>query len=239
MVIHPEKTKAMIITTRQKHQLKEPKLNLFIGNKTIEQVNSHKMLGIYLDSDFSWHTQIKHLTKKLSKNVFLLSKLRKFVDTEHLKLFFDAHIMSHLNYSSTIWDNCCNDSFKHINSIYRRAVKTISPLENTTTEMKMKNLKILPLSEKLKHNKAILVHKIYYNKTPDYLNKLIVKAPTRYQSLNLLPPIPRIDLYKTSLSYSGSLIWNSLPTDLKVNMSTRAFRYKLNDYYLEKNILNI
>ena len=234
MVIHPGKTKSMIITTRQKHQLTEPKLNLFIGNKTIEQVNSHKILGINLDSDFSWHTQIKHLTKKLSKNVFLLSKLRTFVDTEHLKLFFNAHIMSHLNYCSTIWDGCCNDSFIHLNRIHRRAVKIISPLQNTTTEIKMKHLNILPLSEKLKHNKAILMHKIYYKKTPDYLSKMIVKAPFRYHSLNLLPPIPRIDLYKTSIFYSGSIIWNQLPSYLKTNMSTKAFKCKLNDFYLEK-----
>ena len=91
MVIHPNKTKAMVITTRQKHQLVNPKLTLSIGNTIIEQVKDHKMLGIYLDSEFNWHTQINNLTKKISRNVFLLSKLRKFVDTEHLKLFFDIH----------------------------------------------------------------------------------------------------------------------------------------------------
>ena len=39
---------------------------------------------------------------RASKNVYLLAKLRKIIDAEHLKLFYDAHIMSHLNYASTI-----------------------------------------------------------------------------------------------------------------------------------------
>ena len=236
MVIHPDKTKSMIITTRQKHQLIKPKLSLFIGNKAIEQVKNHKMLGIYLDSELNWHMQINHLTKRLSKNVFLLSKLRKFVDTKHLKLFFDAHIMSHLNYSSTVWDGCCNDLFININRIHRRAIKIMSPLQNTSTEIKMKQLNILPLSENLKFNKAILVHKIYYNKTPQYLNQLLVKAPNRYNSMNLHPPLPRIDLYKSSLAFSGSLIWNNLPHDMKEKMSTNSFKHKLYEH-LHKSIL--
>ena len=88
MVIHPVMTKSMVITSRQKHQLIKPKLNLFIGNKSVEQVKSHKMLGICLDSELNWQTQIHNLTKILSKNVFLLTKLKKYVNTKHLKLFF-------------------------------------------------------------------------------------------------------------------------------------------------------
>ena len=97
MVIHPDKTKSMVITSRQKHQLTKPKLDLFIGDISVEQVKSHKMLGICLDSELNWQTQIHNLTKRLSKNVFLLTKLKKYVNTKHLKLFFDAHILSHLN----------------------------------------------------------------------------------------------------------------------------------------------
>ena len=147
MVIHPDKTTSMIIATRQKHQLTKPQLTLSIGNKTIKQVKSHKMLGIHIDAELNWQTQIQHLTKRLSKNVFLLSKLRKFADPEHLKLFFDAHIMSHLNYSSTVWDGCCKDTFSNINRLHRRAIKIISLMQNTTTEIKMSQLNIISLSK--------------------------------------------------------------------------------------------
>ena len=102
MVIHPDKTKSMLIATRQKQQLTNLKLTLFIGNYTIEQVATHKMLGIHIDSKLNWQTHIHHLNKRLAKNVYLLAKLRKFVDTEHLKLFHEAHIMSHLNYAVTL-----------------------------------------------------------------------------------------------------------------------------------------
>ena len=232
MVIHPDKTTSMVIATRQKHQLTKPQLTLSINNKTIKQVKSHKMLGIHIDAELNWQTQIFHLTKRLSKNVFLLSKLRKFADPEHLKLFFDAHIMSHINYSSTVWDGCCKDTFLNINRLHRRAVKIISPIQNTTTEIKMNKLDILPLSEHLKYNKATIIHKIYHEKAPMYLNQLFTKAPDRYGSKNLVPPLPRIDLFKTSLSFSGSTIWNDLPTNLKENMSTNTFKHNLYEHLM-------
>ena len=75
MVLHPDKTKSMLITTRQKHQLTKLTLNLTLGDNTIEQVKQHKMLGLWLDSELNWHHHINTLLKRLSKNIFLLSQL--------------------------------------------------------------------------------------------------------------------------------------------------------------------
>ena len=232
MVIHPDKTTSMLIATRQKQQLTDLKLTLFIGNKAIEQVKNHKMLGIHIDSKLTWQTHLQHLTKRLSKNVYLLAKLRKIIDAEHLKLFYDAHIMSHLNYASTIWDGCSQDTFNSINRQHRRAIKLISTINNTTTENKMQNLNILPLSVHLQYNKATLMHKIYHDKAPYYLNQLLKKTTLRYGSMNLVPPLPRIDIEKTSLAYSGSVVWNDLPDHFKINMSTKSFKLKVYKYFI-------
>ena len=107
-------------------------------------------------------------------------------------------------------------------------------MQNTTTEIKMSQLNILPLSENLKYNKATLIHKVYYDKAPQYLKQLFVKASDRYGSMNLVPPLPRIDLFKTSLSFSGASIWNDLPHDLKVNMSTYAFKHNMYQHLMDK-----
>merc|ERR1711860_237304 len=92
------------------------------------------------------------MIKKLSRNIFLLYKLRQFVQQKHLLLFFNAHIMSHLNYASTIWDGCSQDTFKKLNSIHRRAVKQINCSQATSTDEKLKKLNILPLKKQLDHD---------------------------------------------------------------------------------------
>ena len=179
MVIHPDKTKAMIITTRQKHQLSHPKLDLYIGNKPIQQVNSHKILGVHLDCHLNWQMHINNLAKRLAKSIFLFSKIKIYVNPECLKLYFSAHMLSHISYSSTIWDGCCKDTFSKINRLYRRAIKILSPVKNITTEEKMKLLNIIPLNLHLKCNKAQLFHKIYNDTTPSYLKNLVKKSPQK------------------------------------------------------------
>ena len=227
MVIHPDKTKCMVITTRQKHQLTHPTLHLKLGSTPIEQVENHKLLGLTIDSHLTWNKHIELLIKRISKNIFLLTKLKKYTTTKNLKLFFDAQIMSYINYASTIHDGCSQDTFININSVHRKAVKHLINDPELQTDDKLKKLKVLPLSKQYEYNKIILVHKVYHDLAPPYLNNLIRKAPNRYDSKNLILPLPRIDLYKNSLSFSGAALWNALPNELKIITSLKSFKSKL------------
>ena len=71
------------------------------------------------------------------------------------------------------------------------------------------------------------MHKIYTGKSPPYLNQLINKASERYGSNNIITPLPRIDLYKASFSFTGATIWNTVTADLKITTSPKAFAGKL------------
>ena len=227
MVLHPGKTKCMLITTRQKYQLSHPKLALKLNENNIEQVKCHKMLGLTIDSELNWNIHVTNLIKRISKNTFLLKKLRKFTTSDNLKLFFHAHIMSHINYASTIYDGCSKDTFKQLNAAHRRAVKQLTNQPGQTTDEKFTILNILPLQKQLQVNKTTLIQRIYHDLTPDYLKNFIKKPPDRYNSKNLILPLPRIDLFKTSLSFSGSYFWNLLPPDLKDIKSTKSFKKSL------------
>ena len=88
MALHPLKSKCMLITTRQKYQLQPLPLNLYLDSNKIEQVQEHKVLGVIIDAHLSWSSHVNYICKRLSQNVFLLSKLRFYVDITALKTFF-------------------------------------------------------------------------------------------------------------------------------------------------------
>ena len=231
MSIHPDKTKAMIITTRQKHQRAPLKLSLSLGEKNIQQVNEHKVLGLIIDSDLSWHSHLNSLTKRLSINTYLLSRLKKYASSIALKLFFEAYINSFVNYVSTIWDNVSGEYMKRLNAVRRRAVKLLINDQNMSTDDKFRELKILPLDKQLTFNKAVIAHKIYHNKAPPYLSQLFRKATDRYGSIRLTLPSVRIDIFKSSLAYSGSVLWNkNIPNKLKGVSSTPSFKKHFRHY---------
>ena len=53
MILHPAKTKSMLLATRQKHQFRPLILNLRLKDNHIEQVHEHRHLGITIDYEFS------------------------------------------------------------------------------------------------------------------------------------------------------------------------------------------
>ena len=230
MMIQPKKTKCMVITSRQKHQLKPLTLNLSIDSNTIEQVHTHKVLGVLIDDQLRWENHISSLSKKLARSLFLLNRLKFYIDADARKIFFSAHCLSHINFASTVWSSAAENHLIKLNSLYKRAAKIILPDPLLSTLQKQAALDILPLDKQLDFNKLVAVFKTRINLAPDYVTNLLMESSNRYHSLNYLLPPTRIDLFKTSFSFSGAQLWNSLPQYLKLCSSLSSFKTKLRHY---------
>ena len=156
-------------------------------------------------SKLRWDTHTDTLCKTLAKRVFLLSKLKYIVDTDTLKLFFTAHIKSHIDYASVVWGGCSDALKKQLNSLLRRSGKLILPDKNLTTDQKLNKIGILNLHKQLDYNKGVFVYRALTNSAPVYISSLY-KAPHSSSRNNYLQlPKPGIDLFKTSMAFSGAL----------------------------------
>ena len=234
MALHPGKTKCMVITTRQKRQnLQTPMIPPKIQNKAIEEVSSHKVLGVTIDNNLSWMNHINNLCKSLSRKVFQLSKVKHFLNFHARVLFFHAHIQSLIDYASTLWDGASANTLKPLMSLHKRSLKLILKKPSTLTTEDYKILQILPLQLKFSYNKGILMHKIMSNLAPPTLTNTF-QITSRHDSQKVNIPLPRIDLFKTSLVYSGGSLWNSFPNNLKSKSNSEAFRIHLKTYLFEK-----
>ena len=128
MILHPSKTKSMLLATRQKHQFRPLILNLSLKDNRIEQVHEHRHLDVIIDDEFSWRPHITSTCKKIFKKkqtnkqkqtkMYLLSHLIHLVDTFKQKLFYYAHISPHLTYASTVWDGFSDILFHKLNFLH-------------------------------------------------------------------------------------------------------------------------
>ena len=68
MALNAKKTKCMFLTTRQK-RIKMTSLfpSLYVYNKQIDEVDSHKLLGVTIDKDLTWSEHILLLLKVCHK----------------------------------------------------------------------------------------------------------------------------------------------------------------------------
>ena len=116
--------------------------------------------------------------------------------------------------------------FNKVNSLHRRAAKLMISDSSLSTDTKLRYLGILPLKDKLMFNKAVLVFKAYKDLAPPYLQQLVICPnirATRYITLHK----PRTDLFKTSFSFSGTSLWNTIPNQIKSCNSLTSFKTQL------------
>ena len=129
---------------------------------------------------------------------------KRFSKHTFRKTFFQAHIQSGIDYASTLWDSASDSLQNPLKSLHSRAIKIVLLKRTSITDKDYKAAQILPLSSRLMSNKAHFVHKIVSGRAPIYLStKLLINQSSRNSSRKLNVPIPRIDLFRSSLVYSG------------------------------------
>ena len=96
----------------------------------------------------------------------LLSQLRHYVDSDARKIFLQAHLLSHINYASTVWNGASEVHLKKPSSLHRRAAKVILPDQSLSTTEKLNKLNILPLHKQLICNRCVTVSKYTLARNP-------------------------------------------------------------------------
>ena len=67
MIIHPTRTKRMVIATRQKHQLNPLQLKLTLEKTDTEQVHEHRVLGVTINAEMKWQSHFSNVCKIVSE----------------------------------------------------------------------------------------------------------------------------------------------------------------------------
>ena len=62
LTLNVSKSKFMMISSKKK----TPNLSIFINDKPLEQCESYKYLGVFIDQNLSWKPHISHICKKIS-----------------------------------------------------------------------------------------------------------------------------------------------------------------------------
>ena len=60
----------MVIATRQKHQLSPLQLQLTLEKTDIEQIHEHRVLGVTINAEMKWQSQLSNVYKIVSKIFF-------------------------------------------------------------------------------------------------------------------------------------------------------------------------
>ncbi len=83
MTVNEDKSKAMIITTYQKPTWLETKeRNITYDGSKLQNVDSENLLGIKIDKNLSWKSQVDKVANKVSHGIVRLCRINDYLSVD-------------------------------------------------------------------------------------------------------------------------------------------------------------
>ena len=138
---------------------------MFINEKEIERVNSIKFLGVLFDEHLSWKDHITVIENKISKNLGVLYRAKRVLDSNALKRLYFSFFHSYLNYGNIAWASTSKAKLKKIAS---KQIETVRFVNNDNADIKelMSKMKVLNIYKLNIYQVLTFMFKIKTNTAP-------------------------------------------------------------------------
>ena len=169
LTLNIKKTKFIIFHNpqRQINQINIPKIN--INGHQIEKVTEFNFLGITINENCDCKNHIFYTSKKISKNIGLLSRLKYLIPKHCLKLIYFALVQSYISYGILLWGFEADKLFK----LQKKAIRIITKSPYLAhTEPLFKKEKLLKIEDIFKISCLKFYYRLVNNMLPKNLKKL-------------------------------------------------------------------
>ena len=168
LLINNEKTKCMWFRC--------PNINhdILLNNNVIARVDTFKLLGVQIDSNFKFKSQINHLSGKLASASYILKKYKRQVPKFAMQLIFNCLATPHIHYCIISYFDFLNLS--DINQISSKLIRCAKIFNNTpTSDLNLTNIAM--------YNKISILYNIIQTGTPSHLASYFIKPGVNFSSI--------------------------------------------------------
>ena len=147
---------------------------------------------------------------------------------------YNALILPHCDHCSPVWDCLSSHLSDTLQKLQNRAARVItkSPYD-TSSSLLLNKLKWEKLSKRRQMQKALIMFNTIHKLAPKCLHQLFTPRRSEYNLRNLegklALPKPHTNYLKRSFSYSGALLWNNLPQEMRDTDSIGLFKRKISN----------
>ena len=228
---NPIKTESLLFTRRV--NLRDHP-TLFFNDVPIQEVVSHKQLGVYLSQRCDWQKHIDFIKEKAWSRINLLRMLKFKINRKSLETIYFAYIRSLLEYADVLWDNCKPEQCNEIEKIQLEAGRIVTGATKLVEIDKLyKELGWLKLSERRDLHKLFLFFKMNHGLSPLYLSNLLPLHVGELSSYRLRNADNYVGIHANTRAYAESFLpstlqaWNNLPEAVRSADTLAAFKHLL------------
>ena len=245
MIFHPNKCKLLRCTKN----INRRQLNYHLDRNEIKLCENEIDLGVSTNYKLSPIEHQKNVVSKASQRLGLVKRVGVLVTCPlKKKNLYISLVRSLFEHCSQIWRPVSDSSLLKFESLQKRATKWIFGETDTSYSLetyvkKLREIDVLPMTQKFQYNDLKLFHKIFYEtspiKFPSFLQKYhpeshdrrTTRQQTKRDRTNIIcTEQPRVDLFKNSYFYRCHLEWNLLPQELRKTTEHNLFSSKLKDH---------
>ena len=221
--LNSKKTKSMLFHAPQKPVV-SPRIH--IDNENIEFVNNFNFLGLHLDRGLNWHHHISIISKKISKVIGILTKLKHTLPVEILVTIYNSLLLPHLNYGALLWEKCSGKLFV----LQKKAVRAIMCCRfNAHTSKYFKELNLLKCDDICALHAYKFCFKLENGTLPDYFHSgIFVKTRNLHdhhirQSNKFQLPLVKHEFAKSTIQFKISKFFNNIEPSIKNKIYSHSF----------------
>ena len=224
LTMNLEKTKYMLFHCKQRRLV--PTLDIKINNTPIERVKSFNFLGITLTENLSWKDHICSVSKKISKVIGLLRRIRSFTPPSTLLLLYSSLILPHLQYGILLWGSSGDRLLK----LQKKALRVIFSMKfNAHTDPIFKSFNILKVHDLFFLNALKFYFKYKNDMLPDYFQTFFAETVTHHSYNTRQRNVPRqtvssLALGKTYIKYYLPKFVQSTPVSILSKTETHSLK---------------
>ena len=228
----------MLFSKKRKKKSKESKFRININRHCIKQVSEMKYLGVILDNKLNWHNHIQYVCTKLAKAAGIIYKIRNKAPQKVLMLLYHSLVGTYLRYGIASWGSAKTTALSKLQILQNKVVCYITySSANTNVTNAYSKLDILKLDEIYFLEVGKFMYKNSNSALPlsfdEYFININHPYNTRTNDVFSLPR-PRTDLGKQSLKYTGTKVWNEIPSHIRSSLSPQLFNTQLKSFIIEK-----
>ncbi len=166
-----------------------------------------------------------------------------YISLKAAKLYMHAMVFSHLSYCVTVWSQVSQLTIKAVRSLYKQTLTILDKKPNRWHHCNIvQKYSLLSFENCIIFSLIKMVFKCVNNLAPEIICPLISKQSSKgittrgATNQNCTVPKRKTKFAQSTFSVQGTLLWNSLPAELKMQTELHIFQRNLKKWFKQKQV---
>ena len=218
LILNPSKTHVLALHASRRQPLL---LNIECNGNPLAQTTNARYLGLHLDTQLRWETQVATITRKTSQKLTALRAIRSCLTEQQALLFYRSLILPDMLYGSNAFFSVLSAHQRHQLSVLdKRCIRCVAnqPFPSHTDPIYTR-LGLIPIIQNAHCKLRLLMLRIHTARISNLLSKRLrrqTEGVTRINDPNayVVPATRRVSGDCRPL-VSAVKLWNALPQEFK------------------------